>query len=346
VLVVLLAIYEIFQARRRSSSILLNWLLIAGGIAVAGEVFRYAYYGELLPNTYYAKTGGSWLQWARGYTYVSDYARDHEGAGLILLVTVGALAASDARLRLIGVMTAAFIAGVIWVGGDGLAIYRFVVHIVPLVAILEAIFAGRLWRALVSTDSDRRWAGAAATIGIAMIIFLNGGIPRQNSYYIFYDFQQKTEIPRWTRVGQWLKENAKPGESLAAVPIGAVSYYSGLIAYDMLGLTDRHIARVEVKTMGKGWAGHEKHDGPYILSKRPNYLLVNNIDVTSGPRDMDLKPYFIQYEIPSILNRERDLYNDDTVTTRYRPRSEHLGGGDYFNFYELIPEEPPAEPGQ
>ena len=69
------------------------------------------------------------------------------------------------------------------------------------------------------------------------------------------------------------------------MPIGAVSYYSKLEVRDMLGLTDRHIARRNLSGLGRGWAGHEKHDGQYILRRRPTYLLLGNVDVTEQPRD-------------------------------------------------------------
>lgn len=49
--------------------------------------FRLMYYGALVPNTYYAKSGGlSW--WSQGLTYVVLSARRHAG---VLVVGMGAL---------------------------------------------------------------------------------------------------------------------------------------------------------------------------------------------------------------------------------------------------------------
>jgi hypothetical protein len=96
------------------------------------------------------------------------------------------------------------------------------------------------------------------------------------------------------------KENASKQDSLAAVPIGAVSYYSELYVYDMLGLTNKHIARLEIPQTEMGWTGHEKHDGQYILSQKPTYLLLGNIDVTNKPRNPQNRPfipYFNKYII-------------------------------------------------
>lgn len=141
-------------------------------------------------------------------------------------------------------------------------------------------------------------------------------------------------MPVWSRVGRWFRDNADPGESLSAMPIGALSYYSGLIVYDMLGLTDRHIARIAVPEMGSGWAGHEKQDAQYILDRRPTYLLLCNIDVTQQPRDARQVP-FIPYSNQNIFNRERGFYVNKRLLQMYRPRSVEVEKGLYLNFYEL-----------
>ncbi len=40
----------------------------------------------------------------------------------------------------------------------------------------------------------------------------------------------------------------------------------------MLGLNDAHIANVEIGPMGRGLAGHEKGDGRYVLSRKPDFI--------------------------------------------------------------------------
>jgi hypothetical protein len=77
----------------------------------------------------------------------------------------------------------------------------------------------------------------------------------------------------WKVIGKWLGENAPPGASIAVTTAGAIPYYSGLPAIDMLGINDRAIARRRMPEMGKGIAGHEKHDMAYVLSRRPTYIL-------------------------------------------------------------------------
>ena len=100
-------------------------------------------------------------------------------------------------------------------------------------------------------------------------------------------------------MGQWFAASAPAGASIAVVPIGAVAYYSKLEVRDMLGLTDRHIARRDPSGLGQGWAGHEKHDGQYILGRRPTYLLLGNVDVTEQPRDPRKRPFIPA--VPQLL---------------------------------------------
>jgi hypothetical protein len=149
--------------------------------------------------------------------------------------------------------------------------------------------------------------------------------------YRLYAAQQSIEVPCWTAAGKWLAKNALPDASLACVPIGAVGYYSGLHVYDTLGLTDRHIAR-RVAPLGKGWAGHEKHDGPYILSREPTYLLLGNILVTQQRIRLN-HPQFCRPPFPAIRRREDDIFVPGSLAA-YERRVVELPGPLYFHFLQ------------
>jgi hypothetical protein len=333
-----LGAYQAFRSRGAGRAVFLRWVLIAGSFVAGGVVFRAVYFGDLLPNTFYAKTGGTWWQWKRGLDYLADYAADHEGLPLILLVVLAGLASGEAPVRVVSLCALALGAGVVWVGGDGLPMYRLWVPVVPLFCVLGGFVVSRLWQALAPQAVQPRWvARGLLVVAIGALIAVDSSRPGRGAHYWDYEYQRQVEIPRWTRVGLWFRAHARPGESLAAVPIGAVSYYSGLTVYDMLGLTDRHVARVKPPDMGRGVAGHEKHDGQYILGRRPTYLLLGNIDVTSAPRDAARRP-FIPYENRLIWAREADMYTTDVIFRRYRPRSVEIGPNEYLNFYEVRPE--------
>ena len=330
-----LAFHHLLRAKRGAGRSCLLWLFVGGGPYALFLGFRRWYYGDWLPNTYYAKTGRGWAQIQRGLGYLSDYAADHEGLLLLVGLAIFALLRRTAGLRLVAVGWLLFWLAIAGMGGDGLPMYRFAVAPLPLFAALAA--------ALVS-DWGRPSLLAAGKSGVALAVVLgcawaytHGSPPRCTSHYSAYQFQQQVEIPRWTRVGQWFAASAPAGASIAVVPIGAVAYYSKLEVRDMLGLTDRHIARRNLSGLGRGWAGHEKHDGQYILRRRPTYLLLGNVDVTEQPRDPRKRP-FIPYDNPHIWAREQDLFASELIFERYQPRSVQLAPGQYLNFYELKPE--------
>ena len=330
-----LGLYQLLPAKRGEGRSCLPWLLVGGGPYALFLGFRRWYYGDWLPNTYYAKTGGGWAQIQRGLDYLRDYAADHEGLLLLVGLAVFALLRRTAGLRLVAVGWLLFWLAVAWMGGDGLPMYRFALAPLPLFAALAAALVSDLARPSL-------WEGRKSGVALAVVLgcawaYAHGSPPRLKSHYSAYQFQQQVEIPRWTRVGQWLAASAPAGASIAVVPIGAVAYYSKLEVRDMLGLTDRHIARRNLSGLGRGWAGHEKHDGQYVLRRRPTYLLLGNVDVTEQPRDPGKRP-FIPYDNPHIWARERDMFATELIFERYQPRSVQLAPGQYLNFYELKPE--------
>ncbi len=336
IVVGLLGLYEMVrerpaEGRRRW----IGWWALSGGVLAGLFLFRILYFGDPLPNTYYAKAGASWAQVKRGLVYLAQYSMDHESIGL-MIVPVGYFLLRGPRVfRLLCAGVAVLWCASIWVGGDGLPMYRFALAPLPILLVLQAVLLERIYR----HSASRLFQSHRPVKALLFLIVVVWGTvhvtpPAMGSHFINYEYQKEVEIPRWKSVGMWLRENATEGDSLATVPIGAVSYYSGLVVYDMLGLTDRHIGHLDMPGMGLGWAGHEKHDGQYILGRRPTYLLLGNIDVTARPRDPRGSP-FIPYTNRNIFDREKDVYEGDLLIEIYRSRSVRLETGEYFNFYEL-----------
>jgi hypothetical protein len=98
-----------------------------------------------------------------------------------------------------------------------------------------------------------------------------------------------------------------------------------------VGLTDRTIARAAVTDLGAGWAGHEKHDGPYVLSRRPEILLLGNVYVDARPT---LPPgEFPPHRIPAILARERDVVSDPAFARDYELRHLPVAPGLWLHYF-------------
>ena len=52
----------------------------------------------------------------------------------------------------------------------------------------------------------------------------------------------------------------------------------------MLGLNDEHIAHRHVPGMGSGHTGHEKGDGAYVLSRKPDFIQFGSVRGNPQPR--------------------------------------------------------------
>ena len=329
-----LSLFQVLRYRENGLTRTAAWLLACYSTAAALCASRYLYYGHWLPNTYYAKTGGGLHAVSRGIAYLAQYAEDHEGLILMGVPVVYAVLCGNVRQRFLTLGVICLWVTTVMVGGDALPMYRFALAPLPLLIILQVHLIGELY-GISRPSGTSRWRLHVASIAVAgLLMAVHATRPIVGGHYGLYEHQKKVEIPRWTRAGRWLKDNAQEGDSLAAVPIGAVSYYSELTVYDMLGLTDEHIAHRKMAHMGQGWAGHEKHDGQYILSRRPTYLLLGNIDVTDRPRDPRKMP-FIPCVRPAIWRGEKELYETGLIATMYKPRSAEIAPGQFLNFYEL-----------
>jgi hypothetical protein len=85
-------------------------------------------------------------------------------------------------------------------------------------------------------------------------------------------------------VGKLLDEVLAPDDWIAATAAGRVPYFARRRCIDMMGLSDRHIARVEASPEAMGaLEGHLKGDGEYVLDRRPEVILFLRLMVTPGP---------------------------------------------------------------
>lgn len=262
--------------------------------------WRYSYYGDLLPNTFYAKTGGGLRAVPRGLAYSWGFAQTMGGP--LLLLGLGGLVADwrgalrgwrGYMLLLVGVYTLYIIA----VGGDHFRGERFFVPLVALIAILLADGLALLMRAATARPALRLAAPALLVLLLGFYSFTALNRTREFDY-ILRGMDEGLWI--WREIGWWMADHTTPEESIAVMGAGAIAFYGQRTTIDMLGLTDRYIARVEVADMGAGPAGHEKRAPDYVLNlRRPTYI-----------------PHMWSDYFPSEAYLAQD-YEIVTITTRY-----------------------------
>ncbi len=244
--------------------------LLAGHLA-----FRLAVYGDWLPNTFHAKTGGGLAQVARGAEYAAH--------GLARLLPWLALAAllpwartGGVRRRAAALTTGvwlAAVAGVVAVGGDFKPTFRFLVWSLPLLAALAG--AGL---AAAAGPVRRRQAAAAILAAVAVAAtFVLSAPARQFAH------QRQADVRVLREAARWLAASLPADAVLATGPAGALPYYTGLTTVDMWGLNDRAIGRRSMAGMGSGPAGHEKGDGAEVLARRPDIILFTSTRFSPAP---------------------------------------------------------------
>ena len=77
-----------------------RWSVIPVGFVAAQMLFRVGYYGELLPNTYWAKAGGAYA-WPRGAFYLGTVVEAVPEVGGLLLVALSGLSLARGRSRMV-----------------------------------------------------------------------------------------------------------------------------------------------------------------------------------------------------------------------------------------------------
>lgn len=331
----------------------LTWTLL---FLIPGLVYfawRYAYFGYLLPNVFYAKGAGSIHHLERGAAYVTLFARIFLLPALLLLPALPAVIVGHAkrsRVRVawwlvpIALVVLAYVGYVVYVGGDYMAMFRFMVPIIPMLYLLvqEGARLGCLY--------SRAWLRPAypLILGVFLAFTLlpsvtleqmrQHGLPewivRQYRKPPFmHGYADGVNLERWhaarlTLIGRFFKSVARSGEdSIMTSAIGAISYYSGIKVYGQHGLVDPHIAHLKHSAVGMRLPGHEKGDTEYLLNKHPTFIMVTRSFV---PRPVP-KQVLAQSLIPEI--RDTYLPRYDVVNVPMNDRKNHESG--YFPFLAL-----------
>jgi len=146
-----------------------------------------------------------------------------------------------------------------------------------------------------------------------------------------YDESTEEEIIDWQHgwiiMGQTLKMVADKDDYIAAVPIGAIGYYSGINVIDMVGIVDPVIAHESFhpKLVRKWLAGHTKGDGEYILSRKPKYIQLTDY-LTRKPLE---KPHPRSMQFISV----EEIWASNEFHLNYEFYPIEVLGGWYYNLF-------------
>lgn len=238
------------------------------------EIWRMAYYGYPLPNTYYDKVDGNLIN--KLLSVLWQLIQSLPQTGILPFVFIAFAPVFFLLVNLIkkrkvesfnflhffGVMTVLYW---IWIGGD-VFLERFLLICVPI-AILS-VFISLAAELQAGKEVTNRIIYAVV---ILFVVF--DAVPLIADARFSYSTK---EYDMFRELGAFLGEKY-PGKVLAVDAAGKIPFYSGLRTIDMLGLTDVKIAHSSFQTI---IAGHNKYDPDYVLSREPD-LIVSWIGIPS-----------------------------------------------------------------
>jgi hypothetical protein len=318
--------------------------------------WRFAYYGHLLPNTFYAKVGGDVRQWWRGAHYVVRHLERY-GPWLVLLpLPLLARRHREAWTTLFATVVAFGLAEAVAVGGEASSEDRFLVPLAPFFALLvqEGLVECGAWaeeRGRLRSARTRAAAGAAALVvvlagatwqGMRVLCFPRlarwrepqsgltfPGLGAKRGDEHEYRWFGNYFVDRLAAASRWLDSNAPAGSVVAATPAGAIGWFMRHDLIDMCGLNDEHIAHEVVPRLGAGKAGHEKGDGAYVLSRRPDYLLLGNVAVFDHPVTEE------EMERKLVLRSEHQIWADPGFHRDYELVHAKLADSGLFRWFSF-----------
>lgn len=247
-----LAGFQLFARWRRRLP--LSPAVVALGATLATVLaltaLRLAVFGELLPNTYFAKVAGAEALHRRlGTSYLRSWSSHHLAWLAAAAAALCSLAISlrrngfEANAALASIFALSFAyAGYVWlVGGDNptaFPYWRQWLHLSPLIALILA--SGIAW--LSRRRSVRILLVAVLVISVNyQLLGAQQGRLRQEIGQSLRDRNGLTHRPP-NPLYVWLSEISLPDTTIASAAAGQLPFVVDAVHIDMLGLNDRDIA--------------------------------------------------------------------------------------------------------
>jgi arabinofuranosyltransferase len=329
VFIAITLLWLVWLASKRAPRAPAGLVAHATGVAIVVApylVWQLYYYGTMVPNTFYAKTGAPLsLSLRTGLGYVADYALRAPFLPILLVVSLAYTSLRGFwswKLTYLAVSVSAYVSFVVLVGGDHMQSFRLLLPVVPLMSVLLPMALSPAVR------SDGH--GIAASVSLVLVIATGLQVFDRRLNPLGEDLAARVG----TTVGKYIATAWPAGSLIALNTAGSTPYFAGSDRFvDMLGLNDETIARRHIAKIELPWQsipGHLKGDGDYVLSRRPDFIILGPAEgvVASRPRflsdlELNANPRFHQdYAALSVsLDRDGHAIPEGGLTfTYYRRR--------------------------
>lgn len=261
---------RVFDKGRYTGTVLATMLVTCLFFAIVGGL-RYMYFGDIFPNTYYAKvsTNGT-ARIFQGMVYVKNFLQSPFSLGVIVLAVTAPLAvrlrgfAMQPFLRLwaVAMLVSAGGAGLyVYLGGDHFGSFRFFLFLFPALFPLAALTLVLVWRGLSSSQALPYAIAVTLVAATWSVFWVNKG-----------DYEREFRIAEIGReIGR--RMNEYPDQpSLGIIAAGGVAMtYEGHL-YDLLGLNWVEMARADRQKVPK-YVNHGGFSRDVFYANLPDIVL-------------------------------------------------------------------------
>lgn len=266
---------------------IIGWLL-----PTAYTAWRLIYFGELLPNTFYAKPGTLLQNPTGGLAYLWEFVSSY-GLG-IALISATCVAVASFRsplkrvIRTLIFLIAVYTGFVFYAGGDWMAQGRLFQHILPLICLTVAV-------SLATTLI--RFHRPVFLLLLALCVWRAQDVTtfwRDLDSNSAYDHAHSSKYN--VEMAQWMADNLPAGTTIVTDEIGAIGYYSRLHVLDQWGLIDKTIAGILSRNgfnpYGSAIDSHmrsrtQAQIAREILGRDPDFVLIDYVGPWQGDGSYD-----------------------------------------------------------
>ncbi|MGR3662581.1 MAG: hypothetical protein ACU0CA_15580 [Paracoccaceae bacterium] len=248
-------------------------LVVVGIPAVASLIhmaWRWSYYGELLPLTFYAKTG---VPLPVRLNYLPTFFADSFPAAAIIAVAMTyalyllATHRTTPQFWLLFSPVVAQILYVVWSGGDHMPGARVLVPLIVPAGLI--LLTGK-------SQQDAKKTTPVILLALAGVVVTALLVPPTKTDPAAY-------YGRF--IGLHISKSWSPESTVALHTAGSTPFFASQMTFvDMLGLNDPTIAKrrnVPILTFMQSLPGHAKGDAQYVLDRQPDYIIAGPANGTN-----------------------------------------------------------------
>lgn len=246
-------------------------------------IFKMFYYGDLLPNPFYAKTGFSLEYLKAGLAYFWLFLKHYGLWGVLYLIPIGFYKNLEVKGKLILLMVYIYTFYIIVVGGDVLKAHRFFLPVLPFLYLLFSLVLARFYL-IKKKGFVNLTAPILTVVAFSALTFF---LPR--NWLMNVRVAEIGLSLKMFKYAERLRQSFGTDFTLAISTIGAISYFTEARVIDMLGLTDPYIAKhpEEIPGIFSTWK-EKKFNTQYLLSLDPDVIMFSTGIKPSAPAERAL----------------------------------------------------------